>query len=502
MRAVEPHREVVSAAPAGRDVAWPPAGAESSVARLTPAALVALPSLTVVWTAFVAGAAVWRHQQFLSHRFDLGNMVQAVWSTVHGRPLEMTDGSSGEQIVRLAAHVDPILVLLVPFWLVHPGPETLLVVQAAALAAGVYPVVRLALVHTRSQAAALLLGAWYLAFPWIVWAAFNDFHPVVLAVPLLLYAIWFLDRDRPWAFALCAGLALLTGELVGLTVAALGVWCALHYGRRVRGAAIAAAGLGWTALCVAVLLPAFNEGEPSRYYGRFESVGGSPSGLLRTLLSDPGSVLDQLGSAGDLKYVLWLLLPTALLALGQPLLLIVALPQSLVNLLSDYTVMALPWYHYVSAALPALLAATILTIGRLPRRARPPAAGAALVASLAVLAAATPVPGAERFIFDELESAERRAALQQAVALVPAGAPVTATNRVGGQLSARRVIHLFPQTRGAEWAVVDTRDPTGESGRIARLGGFRRLLRPLDREGGPWRLVFAERGVRVYRRAL
>ena len=42
-------------------------------------------------------------------RFDLGNMVQAVWSTAQGRPLEVTDGLAGEQTVRLASHVDPVL---------------------------------------------------------------------------------------------------------------------------------------------------------------------------------------------------------------------------------------------------------------------------------------------------------------------------------------------------------------------------------------------------------
>jgi uncharacterized membrane protein len=68
-----------------------------------------------VWTAAVGTIATAGHDGFRSHRFDLGNMVQAVWSTTQGRPLDMTDGTSGEQINWLAAHVDPILVLFTPF---------------------------------------------------------------------------------------------------------------------------------------------------------------------------------------------------------------------------------------------------------------------------------------------------------------------------------------------------------------------------------------------------
>ena len=49
-------------------------------------------------------------------RFDLGNMVQAVWSTAHGHPLRMTD-LQGDQISRLAAHVDPVLVLFAPLYI-------------------------------------------------------------------------------------------------------------------------------------------------------------------------------------------------------------------------------------------------------------------------------------------------------------------------------------------------------------------------------------------------
>ena len=47
----------------------------------------------VVWAVVFAGLAAARHAAFESFRFDLGNMTQAVWSTAHGRPLEMTDSA-------------------------------------------------------------------------------------------------------------------------------------------------------------------------------------------------------------------------------------------------------------------------------------------------------------------------------------------------------------------------------------------------------------------------
>src|SRR6188508_1637433 len=100
----------------------------------------AMAGWTVVLFSLVRGA----YLDFRIGRFDLGNMVQAVWSTTDGRPLEMTHGSTGEQVVRLAVHVDPFLVLLAPLWVVWPSPLALAFAQVAVTSLGALPVFWLA----------------------------------------------------------------------------------------------------------------------------------------------------------------------------------------------------------------------------------------------------------------------------------------------------------------------------------------------------------------------
>ena len=81
--------------------------------------------LAAAITAYAAGFAALsslRHEAFITGRFDLGNMVQAVWSTAHGDPLRMTS-LHGDQISRLAAHVDPILALFAPLWWIWSRSE-------------------------------------------------------------------------------------------------------------------------------------------------------------------------------------------------------------------------------------------------------------------------------------------------------------------------------------------------------------------------------------------
>src|SRR5262249_57046048 len=110
----------------------------------------------LLWNAIAAYAAgfsalsMLRHRAFQTGRFDLGNMVQAVWSTAHGHPLRVT-GLRGDEISRLAAHFDPILAAFAPLWLLWPRPDLLLVTQAVAISLGALPGFLPARKHLGSQ---------------------------------------------------------------------------------------------------------------------------------------------------------------------------------------------------------------------------------------------------------------------------------------------------------------------------------------------------------------
>jgi len=195
----------------------------------------------VAFAAGLGALAVLQHRAFWTGRFDVGNLVQAVWSTAHGDVLSVT-GLTGRQISRLGAHFDPIVVLFAPLWWVWPDASMLLVAQALAVATGAIPVYLLARRHLDSDWAAAGFGLAYLLHPATQWLVLDDFHPVALATPLLLWGFWFLDSDRLVAFGVVAALACLTKEQIGLVVAVIGLWYALRPGRRRAGLAIAVAG--------------------------------------------------------------------------------------------------------------------------------------------------------------------------------------------------------------------------------------------------------------------
>ena len=166
----------------------------AGAARAGPRGFVTRPRalLWIAIGAFAAGMSalsVLQQRAFSTGRFDVGNLTQAVWSTAHGRFLEVTD-LQGQQISRLGAHFDPLVALLAPLWLVWPSPDLLLVTQAAGVALGAVPVFLLARKHLGGEGSGLAFALVYLLYPPTQWLVVDDFHPVALATPLLLGAIW------------------------------------------------------------------------------------------------------------------------------------------------------------------------------------------------------------------------------------------------------------------------------------------------------------------------
>lgn len=440
--------------------------------------------------------AVLRHRSFATGRFDLGNMTQAVWSTAHGNPLAVTN-LAGEQTTRLASHFDPILVLFAPLWLVWPSPEALLVAQAVAIALGALPVFWLARKHLGSDRSALGFALAYLLYPATQWVALSEFHPVAFACPLLLFAFWFLDEDRLVPFAICAVLACTTKEEIPLAIAGLGAWYALARRRRLVGVAIVIAGAAVAAFAL-VVVSHYNDGSDP-FAGRYEEVGGSPTGILKTLVTDPLTIARAAFDSHGLGYVLALLVPLAFLPLAAPLALLPALPDLALNLLSSTETQTSIHFHYVAPLVPALFVAAIFAAARLKRPLVTPLVGLVLASNfvLGAIPLWAAVPGGEDLRAGEALISDHDRVASRALELIPDDAVVSASNSLGAHLSDRRRFLSFPIRSDAAWIAVDERSP-GYLDRFAP--GPYALAIARVRNDPRWQLVFDEDGVLVFRR--
>jgi uncharacterized membrane protein len=466
-----------------------------------PSPRVLLAAAIAAYAAGFAALSALRHEAFVTGRFDLGNMVQAVWSTAHGDPLRMTD-LHGDQISRLAAHVDPILVAFAPLWWIWPSPHLLLVAQACAVALGAIPVFLLARKHLGSSRAALGFGLAYLLYPATGWLTLNEFHPVALATPLLLFAFWYLDEDRLLPFTLCAVAAAACKEEIALVVAGFGIWYALAHKRWLAGAAIATAGGAWALVAIAVVIPHYNAGAESDFYGRYSEVGGSAGGILKTAFTHPLRIVETALSARDLHYLLDLVAPLAALCLLAPLVLVAALPELAINLLSSTTTQTSIHFHYTAGLIPPLMVGAIFGAKRLSRWAFPVAAAivvAALVGNyrLGPIPGWRHVPGGQKFQATAARVTVHDRIADRALRLIPGQAVVSATNTLGAHLSARTRVLSFPFVEDSKWIAADETQP-GYADRYAPVPTAIQLA--ALRRNPEWQLVFEEDGILVFRR--
>jgi uncharacterized membrane protein len=254
---------------------------------------------------------------------------------------------------------------------------------------------------------------------------------------------------------------------------------------------------------IALVVPHFNEGARSAFYGRYEEVGGSPGGILKTALTDPLRLLEVAFDARGIAYLLAITLPLLALFALAPLAALVAAPELAINLLSATETQTSIHYHYTAALIPPLVVACVFGAARI---GRPRTVATALVIACAIGGwRLGPLPfwqhvlGGEELQADEWRPTEHDRLARRALELIPDGAPVSASNTLGAHLSEREYVFAFPVRRDAEWVAVDGERPSYlDRANAPEL--FARAFAEL-RDDRRWRVVFARDGVFVLRRA-
>jgi uncharacterized membrane protein len=473
-----------------------------------------LPSArALVWIAMAAFAAeftslsILRHRAYNTGRFDLGNIVQAIWTTAHGDGFLQQTNLHGEQISRLGSHFEPILAVFAPLWLIWPSPYMLVTVQAFALASGALPVFWLARKHLGSERAAFGLSLVYLIYPALQWLALDEFHPGALACPLLLYAFWYLDEDRLVLFGVFALIACFTREEMPLIVAGMGLWYAISRRKWAFGLGVAAAGLALTAIIVTFVTPHFRHGAPLTFYGRYKDVGGSPTEAVKMIFSHPLHVFQIAFDYRGIRYLLALLLPLAGVCLLAPLVLIPALPLLAINLLSSAFGQTSIHFHYTAGEIPILLAASVFGVAWLAGKRTKLAVwitGGVLAAALIGNYALGPlplwrhVPGGEKLGADRSDVSRHDHIADRALALIPPDAVVSATNNFGAHLSARKRVLSYPTLDDATWVAYDGKHPSFADRLVT--GPQARLRFLLLKHAPDFELVFDEDRIYVFKR--
>ena len=429
-----------------------------------------------------------RHLRFQSG-VDLAIFDQAVAGYAAGT-MPYSDIKAMQPFNLLGDHFSPIIAVLAPLYRIWPHVELLLLAQAVLFGLSVGLVTRIA---RRSHGAlgSALVGSAFMLSRGLMDAVTFDFHEVAFAVPLLIWAIDSLSRQRIGQAAIASGLLLLVKEDSAFLLVGIGLW--LLFERRLRlGLAWTLGGVASFGLVILVIIPVFS------FYGRYtylDSGSIHAEGLIDALAAFIVNAGHGFASWTFVVMVVALVAPTLGRAFLSPIIL-VAVPAVAARL-------ALPQDAYISlgahynATISAVIFLAALDAERRasrplgPSAARSSAPGRraqawpAMCVALAV--AALFLRPASPLVLAEAWSCDRCAPAAAAIAVVPDGADVAAdpylTSHLTDRARVRLLIPSFTDSTGAclapEYVLADLRS-AGIDGLIQRLtasGAYTMVLR-------------------------
>ncbi|MBE9128865.1 MULTISPECIES: DUF2079 domain-containing protein [unclassified Coleofasciculus] len=304
------------------------------------------------------GCSSLRHALFQSAAFDLGIFDQGIYLISQGEPPICS--LIGFHI--LGDHGAWILYPLSLLYKIYADVHWLFAVQAIALALGALPTFHLARQAGLKEQQATAMAVVYLLYPLIFNINLFDFHPEVMALPALLAAILAARLERIGWFSVAILFILGCKAVLGLTVAAMGVWLLLFEKKRWCGAIALVAGIAWFLIASQVIIPRFS-GQEAAAVGRYAFLGDSVLEIAKNLLLKPGLVLGNIFTLPNLEYLILLVSPLIWgISLQHLAPLVGAIPTLLMNLITDYQPQKDLTHQYSLPVLPFLLLAVISTL--------------------------------------------------------------------------------------------------------------------------------------------
>jgi uncharacterized membrane protein len=307
--------------------------------------VVALSLLVLSFATLYGAVGFVLHAGFQTALLDLGLYDQAVRSYSQLRlphvPILGVRTPTDLGALHFTDHFTPILAFLAPFYWVHDGPETLLVLHAILMAGAIpwiWQFARRALGVTSGYIVAL---AYAVSWP-VQHAIWFPFHQVVFAVPLMAVMLERFQAGAHRQAAVAALLLLGVREDLGLLISVFGMLLLLRGSTRL-GAGLAIGGVAATLFIASVLMPALGA-SPDRNWN-YAHFATNPLRLLIALATNPIDAMEYALGPPRARTLLWLFAPTLFLAFRSPLLLLAA-PLLAVRLLSNNPPHWATSFHY------------------------------------------------------------------------------------------------------------------------------------------------------------
>jgi len=406
---------------------------------------------SAAYAAYFSFYTIRNHHRMVTTAFDLGIHDNLMFNAMHGHPFRVPvlfpmGGNN------LASHAVFAVVWLAPFYAIHPGPETLMIIEATLVGFAAVPLYLFASTQlTRPMAAVLALA--YLFFPPLHGPNFYDFQFLMITPFFQFWLFYAIATRRKLLTAVMMVLLYSIREDLAVDLTGLGLFLLLSGIRPRLGLIMAVVSAVWFVIDRFVIMPLAGSWYFQILYTSLFADGVSSFGsVIKTILTNPIFFLRSLMTQQKLEYVLQMLAPLAFLPVRRLPLLLLLLPAVFFTIMTtDYAPTLMISFQYTNHWTPYLFLAATLALVAIGRQkdgvATQRAALAVVVVAMlaatycfgAVLQHKTFVGGFSHIQFEMSDSDHKRYdQLKELLAMIPPSASVAATENETPHISTRK----------------------------------------------------------------
>lgn len=409
--------------------------------------------LFLLFSTLYSLLSVVRHNHFQSQGNDFSIYDQALWLWSRFEKPYSTITFNHD----LADRFRPIMVPISAAYWFSENERVILVLQAIALSAAVFPIWLIA-IRFLPAVFALSVAFVYLDFVGIQGAVAFDFHEMAFLPLFMGWLFYFLEKKAWRSYFAALALALSVREHVGLIISTLGIYIFLVKRDFPVAIATTLVSLAWSILAIALVMPALGQ----TYYASFVSKGDSLFEALLVYLKNPFfAILSFFTPFEKIEALFWSFFSFGML----PLLQLALMPAIFFQFASRFLDLQHPvrwslFFHYGVELAVFLSVATIFSLAwilkKFPKYSL--AAAALLIFLLGTHAISNIILDAPlknllkvQFWREESWMDNTRFIISQ----VPEDASVQSQNNLLPHLSHRPRIYILPIIRDAQYLVMD-----------------------------------------------
>lgn len=307
---------------------------------------------------------IYKYINFGYNGLDLAIFNQVFYNSAHGQLFV----SSIHEPSYLGDHFKPIILLLLPFYLLYQSPITLLIIQTIFLGLAAWPLYLIAKKIFQKPQYYLLMPFAYLFNPFIHNINLYEFHLVPISIFLIFFAYYFYQKEKFYPFITFIILALMTREDVTLFIFCFALFILVDCYKKKKKilwswvATLLILSIFWF-LAALKIIASFNPGGNYKFLFYYSWLGNSIPEIIKNIFVHPLIIINHLLTYTNLEMILGFLTPFLFLPLLNPHYLILLIGNLAQIVIGGPGGGSLTWQtHYGTLFLIPLFIATIYSL--------------------------------------------------------------------------------------------------------------------------------------------